>query len=62
VCLTERQTSRSGAKAGLNDPLFDYGIGRAYRIKATPGIHVCPDSVVTWNRVNMANNGETLTV
>ena len=37
-CLTARQTGRAGAKAGFSDPLFDRGIGKAYRIKATPGI------------------------
>ena len=60
MCLTARQTSRADTKVGLNDPLVAHGSARAYRIKVTPGIQVCPDFMVTWNRVNMANNGETL--
>ena len=38
MCLTVRQTGRTGAKAGFSDLVFDRGIGTAYRIKATPGI------------------------
>lgn len=37
-CLTERQTSRSGAKAGLSDPVVLHGRAIAQRIKGTPGI------------------------
>ena len=42
MCLTVRLTSRTDAKAGLNDPLLARGSGRAYRIKVTPGIQMCP--------------------
>ena len=37
-CLTARQTSRAGAKAGLSDPVVLYGRAIAQRIKGTPGI------------------------
>ena len=37
-CLTERHTSRSGAKAGLSDPVVLHGRAIAQRIKGTPGI------------------------
>src|SRR6476660_3464780 len=37
-CLTARQTSRAGAKAGLSDPAVLYGRAIAHRIKGTPGI------------------------
>ena len=37
-CLTARQTSRAGAKAGLSDPVVLCGRAIAYRIKGTPGI------------------------
>ena len=37
-CLTARQTSRAGAKAGLSDPVVLYGKAIANRIKGTPGI------------------------
>ena len=37
-CLTARQTSRAGAKAGLSDPVVLYGRAIAKRIKGTPGI------------------------
>ena len=36
--LTARQTSRADAKAGVSDPLAQYDVARAQRIKATPGI------------------------
>jgi len=36
--LTVRQTSRTGAKAGLSDPVVLYGRAIAQRIKGTPGI------------------------
>ena len=36
--LTERQTSRSGAKAGHSDPVVLNGRAIAQRIKGTPGI------------------------
>lgn len=36
--LTERRTSRSGAKAGLSDPVVLHGRAIAQRIKGTPGI------------------------
>ena len=36
--LTERPTSRSGAKAGQSDPADPYGRSVAHRIKGTPGI------------------------
>ena len=38
VGLTARATTRADAKAGLSDPLIEYGFVRAYRIKVTPGI------------------------
>ena len=37
-CLTARQTSRAGAKAGFSDPVVLYGRAIAQRIKGTPGI------------------------
>src|SRR5690606_2496649 len=37
-CLTARQTSRAGAKAGLSDPVVPHGRAIAQRIKGTPGI------------------------
>ena len=37
-CLTVRQTRRTGAKAGLSDPVVLYGRTIAQRIKGTPGI------------------------
>src|SRR5690606_35544095 len=37
-CLTARQTSRAGAKAGLSDPVVPHGRAIAQRIKVTPGI------------------------
>ena len=37
-CLTVRQTRRTGAKAGLSDPVVLYGRAIAQRIKGTPGI------------------------
>ena len=37
-CLTARQTSRAGAKAGLSDPVVLRGRAIAQRIKGTPGI------------------------
>ena len=37
-CLTARQISRAGAKAGLSDPAVLYGRAVAQRIKGTPGI------------------------
>ncbi len=37
-CLTARQTSRAGAKAGHSDPVVLYGRAIAQRIKGTPGI------------------------
>jgi hypothetical protein len=37
-CLTARQTSRAGAKAGLSDPVVLNGRAIAQRIKGTPGI------------------------
>ncbi len=36
--LTVRQTCRTGAKAGLNDPAYRRGMEAAYRITVTPGI------------------------
>ena len=36
--LTERQTSRSGAKAEHSDPAVPHGRAVAQRIKGTPGI------------------------
>ncbi len=36
--LTVRQTSRSGTKVGLSDPVVPNGRAIAQRIKATPGI------------------------
>ena len=36
--LTERQTSRPGAKAGQSDPVVPHGRAIAQRIKGTPGI------------------------
>ncbi len=36
--LTVRQTSRSGTKVGLSDPVVPHGRAIAQRIKATPGI------------------------
>ena len=36
--LTERPTSRSGAKAGQSDPVVPVGRAIAQRIKGTPGI------------------------
>ena len=36
--LTVRETSRTGAKAGLSDPAAPRGRAVAQRIKATPGI------------------------
>ena len=36
--LTERETSRSDAKAGLSDPVVPNGRAIAQRIKGTPGI------------------------
>ena len=33
-----RETSRTDAKAGLNDPAVECGIAVAQRIKGTPGI------------------------
>ena len=36
--LTERQTSRSGTKVGLSDPVVPHGRAIAQRIKATLGI------------------------
>jgi len=36
--LTERPTSRSGAKAEHSDPVVPYGRAIAQRIKGTPGI------------------------
>ena len=37
-CLTVRLTSRTGAKAGLSDPVVPHGRAIAQRIKGTPGI------------------------
>ena len=37
-CLTVRQTSRAGAKAGYSDPVVLHGRAIAQRIKGTPGI------------------------
>ena len=37
-CLTARQTSRAGAKAGISDPMVPSGRAIAQRIKGTPGI------------------------
>jgi hypothetical protein len=37
-CLTARQTSRAGAKAGQSDPAVPHGRAVAQRIKGTPGI------------------------
>ena len=37
-CLTVRQTSRTGAKAGLSDPVVLDGKAIAQRIKGTLGI------------------------
>ena len=37
-CLTVRQTGRTGAKAGLSDPVVLSGKAIAQRIKGTPGI------------------------
>src|SRR5208283_5717304 len=37
-CLTVRQTSRAGAKAGQSDPVVPHGRAIAQRIKGTPGI------------------------
>lgn len=37
-CLTARQTSRAGAKAGFSDPVVLNGRAIAQRIKGTPGI------------------------
>lgn len=37
-CLTARETSRAGAKAGLSDPVVLNGRAIAQRIKGTPGI------------------------
>ncbi|OUO40216.1 hypothetical protein B5F81_10275 [Muribaculum sp. An287] len=36
--LTERPTSRPGAKAGQSDPAVPHGRAVAQRIKGTPGI------------------------
>ena len=36
--LTERPTSRPGAKAGQSDPVVLHGLAIAQRIKGTPGI------------------------
>lgn len=36
--MTVRETSRTGAKAGLSDPAAPRGRAVAQRIKATPGI------------------------
>jgi hypothetical protein len=36
--LTVRETSRTGAKAGLSDPVVPHGRAIAQRIKGTPGI------------------------
>lgn len=36
--LTVRPTSQAGAKAGLSDPVVEYGIAIAHRTKGTPGI------------------------
>ena len=45
-----RLTSRSDAKAGLSDPRMHYGMHRAYRIKATPGI-------TEWSRPSVQSDG-----
>ena len=37
-CLTVRRTGRTGAKAGLSDPVVLDGRAIAQRIKGTPGI------------------------
>ncbi len=37
-CLTVRQTSRAGAKAGYSDPVVLHGRAIAQRIKGTLGI------------------------
>ena len=37
-CLTVRDTTRSGAKAGQSDPVVPHGRAIAQRIKGTPGI------------------------
>ena len=37
-CLTVRQTRRTGAKAGLSDPVVLYGRAIAQRIKGTPAL------------------------
>ena len=37
-CLTVRETTRSGTKAGQSDPVVPYGRAIAQRIKGTPGI------------------------
>ena len=37
-CLTARETSRAGAKAGHSDPVVLNGRAIAQRIKGTPGI------------------------
>ena len=38
VCLTVRQTRRTGTKVGLSGPVVLYGRTIAQRIKGTPGI------------------------
>ena len=38
ACLTARQTSRAGAKAGPSDPVVPSGRAIAQLIKGTPGI------------------------
>ncbi len=37
-CLTVRDTTRTGAKAGQSDPVVPHGRAIAQRIKGTPGI------------------------
>ena len=38
VSLTARPTSRADAKAGVSDPVVEFGIAIAHRTKGTPGI------------------------
>ena len=51
-CLTARQTSRAGAKAGLSDPAVLDGKAVAQQIKGTPGITgLSPPSVPSGGEV-----------
>ena len=38
MCLTARDITRAGAKAGLSDPVVPNGRAIAHQIKGTPGI------------------------